>query len=321
LSPPRGGPEPGSLPLGATARSANGASMTALRMPGHATHTDAHPIAVEAAVQRIGRTASVALYDELALAPKPGLVSFIDSGSHDDMDAQTFLRSLNALRPYFVRIARLGAQGATFAQLRASGMRAEACMLQATSGVNTHRGAIFSLGLLCASAGWHAAQGQPLHAAGLRNTLLRLWGADLACHAASARSASNGRTAAQRFSLRSAAHEAALGFPTLFETALPALRAARRQGLGTTAARLQLLFTLIAELDDTNLAHRGGATGLRFAQQTARGWLQAGGAAAGDAIAHAEASHRAFVARRLSPGGSADLLAAACWVERVCRGR
>ena len=76
----------------------------------------------------------------------------------------------------------------------------------------------------------------------------------------------------------------------------------------------------MAVLDDTNLAHRGGMAGLRYAQAAASGFLRAGGAARSDAETHALHIHRAFVARRLSPGGAADVLAAAIFVERVCRG-
>lgn len=189
-------------------------------------------------------------------------------------------------------------------------------MLAATRGVNTHRGAIFTLGLLCAAAGRQLAQGSRLSPAALRAELLRRWGDDLERLARHPRS-SHGRDAAQRFGLRPAAVEAALGFPVLFGVALPALRSAHV--LGPRLARLQTLFELMAVLDDTNLAHRGGLAGLRWAQQQARTFLAAGGAARPDALAHAESLHAAFIARRLSPGGAADLLAAACWLDRVCQ--
>src|SRR5437870_9238230 len=84
------------------------------------------------APQAIGRAATLALYDELALSPKPGLVTLTDSGSHADMDAHTFMRSLFALRSYFVRIAALGAEGAPFEALQQCGIEAEARMLAAT---------------------------------------------------------------------------------------------------------------------------------------------------------------------------------------------
>lgn len=265
--------------------------------------------------QALGRAAIVSLYDELALDPKPGLVSFVDNGSHDDMNASTLLRSLFALRRYFPAIAAAGAADADFAVLQQLGIGAEARMLAATGGINTHRGAVFTLGLLCAAAGRQQALNGDMSPASLRGGLLERWGDALGTLARRPR-ASHGRDAARRYGLRPAAIEATLGFPALFDVALPALRRAR--ALGPRLARLQTLFELMAVLDDTNLAHRGGLAGLRWAQQLARGFVAAGGAARPDAIEHAQALHAAFVARRLSPGGSADLLAAACWLDRVC---
>ena len=280
------------------------------------------------ALARIGRAATAALYQELALYPKPGLVSLVDNGSHADMTAGTFLRSLAALRPYFVQVAGLGAQDAPFAALARAGIQAEQQMLRATAGINTHRGAIFSLGLLCAAAGRLQAAAPPGPAPGsppdgramparLRQQLLQAWGPALADRCGQRRD-SNGQRAARHHGLRSAGTEAAMGFPVLFEVAVPALLQALSLGLAPRLARLQSFFCVMAVLDDTNLAHRGGLAGLRFGQRAAADFLAAGGAARPDALAHALSLHQAFVARRLSPGGAADLLAAACWVQRVC---
>jgi triphosphoribosyl-dephospho-CoA synthase len=266
--------------------------------------------------QAIGRAATLALYDELALSPKPGLVTLVDNGSHADMDAGTFVRSLFALRGYFPRIAALGQAGAGFAALEQCGIAAEARMLAATGGINTHRGAVFQLGLLCAAAGAVAQQGAPLRAAAVRAALVAHWGAALALRAQRAPMLPGGRVA-RRLGLRGAAHEAAAGFPVLFETALPALMAAQARGLAPPLARLDALFHVIAVLDDSNLALRGGLEGLRHAQAAARGFLAAGGAAQPQALERAAAIGRDFVARRLSPGGAADTLAAACWLQRL----
>lgn len=263
---------------------------------------------------RIGRAAIASLYDELALAPKPGLVSFVDSGSHSDMDASTFMRSLFALRHYFPGCAKLGADRAQFGELEALGIAAEARMLQATAGVNTHRGAVFTLGLLCAAAG---RLGEPCAPVVLRQSLLAGWGEALEFRR-SRGALTNGRRAARAFGLRGAADEAALGFPVLFEHALPVLCRARRSGLDDRHARIHTLFEIMSVLDDTNLAHRGGMAGLRFAQSEARKFLRAGGAMRPDAMVHARSIHRTFVERRLSPGGAADVLAATSLVERVC---
>ncbi len=270
---------------------------------------EAKPIAIRA----IGHAATLALYDELALSPKPGLVTLTDRGSHDDMDARTFMRSLFALRGYFARIAALGAQRAPFVALERCGIEAESRMLTATGGVNTHRGAVFTLGLLCAAAGALAADGRCLEPSALRAALLDHWGDALVARTRRIPTLPGG-IAARRLGLRGASAEAAAGFPVLFETALPALQ---RGGACSQAARLDALFHVMAVLDDANLAHRGGLSGLRFAQREARRFVADGGAASPDGLARAHAVGHAFVARRLSPGGAADMLAAACFVQRI----
>ena len=274
-------------------------------------------------ITAIGRAAVVALHDELALAPKPGLVSFADSGSHRDMDARTFMRSLFALRTAFPGFVALGARHAPFAALEHAGIVAEQRMLKATNGINTHRGAVFTLGLLCAAAGRLLARGETLQALAVRRSLVDAWGEALHARALRPRGSyeshgSHGSRAARRFGLRSAGSEAAAGFPVLFESAWPALRDALRRGLTLQQARLDAMFAAMAVLDDTNLAHRGGLAGLRLAQRAAADYLAAGGSARPDALEHAQALHRAFVARNLSPGGTADILSACCWLQRVC---
>ena len=266
--------------------------------------------------QAIGRAAVLALHDELVLSPKPGLVTLTSRGSHTDMDAHTFMRSLFALRAYFVQITDRGADGAPFEILEHCGRAAEARMLAATGGINTHRGAIFMLGLLCASAGALVSAGAPPHPTLLRRTLLDRWGEALAARSRRP-SALPGGQAARRLGLRSASAEAALGFPVLFETAVPALQRAQARGLAPREARLDTLFHVMAVLDDSNLAHRGGLDGLRLAQHAARDFLAKGGASRGGGLEAAEAIGARFVQRRLSPGGAADTLAATCWMHRI----
>jgi len=273
-------------------------------------------LAPHAPAAAIGRAATLALYDELALSPKPGLVTLTDRGSHADMDARSFMRSLIALRSYFRSIAALGAARAPFHALERCGIEAESRMLAATGGANTHRGAIFTLGLLCAAAGSLAAANRRLDPGRLRAELLERWGDALVARATRP-SALPGGQAARRLGLRSASAEASLGFPVLFETAVPALSDGLRRGQTLQLARLDTLFHVIGVLDDANLAHRGGLEGLRFAQGAAQAFIAAGGASRPEGVAHAQAIGRQFVARRLSPGGAADMLAAACCLQRI----
>ena len=267
----------------------------------------------------VGRTAVRALYAELALHPKPGLVSPLDSGSHDDMDMGTFLRSLFALRGYFRAIAAAGAAGEDFATLRDFGIAAERRMLAATGGINTHRGAVFGIGFLGAAAGWRMRRGLTLRGAALGGTVAELWGAGILAAAPQA-PVSHGGRAVERYGVRGARQEAAEGFPTLFTLALPALDGALTDGADPERALVQTLFTLMAELEDTNLLHRGGPAGLAFVRGEARRFLDRGGVFRADWREEALALHRACIARRLSPGGSADMLAAAHFVHALREG-
>jgi triphosphoribosyl-dephospho-CoA synthase len=266
---------------------------------------------------QLGRLAMASLHAELVCAPKPGLVTPFDTGSHRDMDAATFMRSLFSLRGYFPAIAQAGAERAGFDRLRQLGFGAEIAMCRATAGVNTHRGAIFSLGLLVAGAGSLRAHGNAAVTEAVCDEVMIRWGASIA--GAPSASASHGQLAAQRYGAKGARGEAASGFPTLRNVAVPALRHALGVTNDQNAAMSQTLMTLIANTEDTNLLHRGGAAGLAHAQRRSRDFLAAGGISASGWHEELLGIGRDFVARRLSPGGSADLLACAWFLLRLER--
>jgi triphosphoribosyl-dephospho-CoA synthase len=263
------------------------------------------------------RTAAVrALLEELVTYPKPGLVSLVDAGSHQDMDAATFVRSTLALRVYLMTAALAGRAGCGFAALRELGIEAEARMLRATHGVNTHRGAIFCLGLLSAAAGWQAATGGDVlrPARGELGDIVRQqWGRDIAAHVGDG--ASHGSRAGVLHGVGGARVEAAAGFPSVYRTALPAYRGVRAAGGSANQARVQAFFALLGTVDDTNLLHRGGANGLAHARAQAQRFLASGGVAQTDWRQQAVAVHRRFSAAGLSPGGCADLLGACVFVH------
>ena len=287
------------------------------------------------------RTAHLAvrsLHAELCLFPKPGLVSKVDSGSHHDMDAGTFMRSLFALRHYFRRITLAGMQDAEFATLCELGIAAEARMLTATSGVNTHRGAIFSLGLLCAARGRAHAHGTALSATALQAHLRSRWGEDLAQHAALTPGLtrrgqppqtavnpqdeqalqevlSHGLQVRARYAVAGAREQAAHGLPAVFDIGLPRLRHSLQQGQSWQAAALDTLFTLMAHVHDSNVLYRAGWRGMDLVQSQAQWFLAHGGCRSDGWENRALACHRLFVANRISPGGVADLLAATCFVH------
>lgn len=272
------------------------------------------PAAAHNTPSHVADLAIACLLAEIATWPKPGLVSHLDSGSHPDMDAQTLRDSAIALEPFFAELAHAGARNARMAALRRIGARAEHRMLIATGGVNTHHGAIFGLGLLCAAAGVRIANQAHDHET-LGDIVARLWGSEIM--AGARRATSQGATVARRYGAGGARAEAAQGFPNLYQVGLPALRLASRVvGEQLEEARVHACIALIAQLEDTNLLYRGGIEGLRFAQQEARAFLAAGSIWQREWWLAASAIHARFVARNLSPGGTANLLAMTLFVDR-----
>ena len=262
----------------------------------------------------VAECAQRALLTEALIAPKPGLVDRENSGAHRDMDIFSFASSAAALRAYFEACARLGASREgegdapedALERLRFLGRRAEEDMLRATGGANTHRGAIFSLGLLCWAAGGGCAD-----AAALVERSARVAGAAL--RELETLSPERARTGGERqyleFGLTGVRGEAASGFPSALNCALPALRESIAAGMNLNDAGLRALLALMARVDDSNILRRGGMERLREVQARARAL---GEGEFGDA--ELRALDAQFIAEGLSPGGSADLLAVACFL-------
>lgn len=274
------------------------------------------------AFEHVAVEAQRALRLEIETFPKPGLVSHKDSGSHTDMDASTFHASTAALGPFFAELAATGFADRPMSTLREIGLRAESAMLLATGGINTHRGSIFGLGLLCAAAGavlrlqpmekWPSTDKQPT----LGSLVSQFWGSSI--WGSPYLQTSNGTQALRRYGAGGARAEAASGFTSVYHVGLPALHLGRSiSGGDDEAARVQACFALIATVEDTNLLHRGGMDGACFARAAAESFLSRGGVGLPDWRSDAASIHREFVSRRLSPGGCADLLSMTLFVDAV----
>ncbi len=261
--------------------------------------------------ETLGDLAGQALREEALLTPKPGLVDRRGGGSHHDMDLPVLLASADALAAPIAACARvaqvLPLGPALRAEIGALGRAGEQRMLDATGGVNTHRGALWALGLLAAGL---AATGTLSAASGFAARL-----ADLDDPAVPSRDASNGGRVRLRYGAPGAMGEARRGFPHITRVALPALLAARAAGHGEHTARTDALLASMAALEDTCLLHRAGPEGLRTVRGGALAVLRAGGSGTphgGALLGELDAVCRL---RGLSPGGSADVLAAALFLD------
>lgn len=264
----------------------------------------------------LAESAVSALLQELEAYPKPGLVSLRDAGAHTDMDFDLMRRSAQALLQPFTNIAAAGRHAAPFeATLIPLGLAAEREMLATTGGVNTHRGAIFTLGMLVAASARSQSISAPPTAQGMRAVLTETWGEALQAHASSdASDSSHGALVRQTTGSGGARAEAARGFPHIFDTGLPVYQEALASGLDSNAARIQTLFALMEAAEDTNVIFRGGQDAAEFVQGSASKFLSAGGCRSKGWFARAEALHRKFIERNLSPGGCADLLSGTIFV-------
>ena len=273
----------------------------------------------EALALAVGAAAHQALLKEVELTPKPGLVDRANRGAHRDMDLHTFHASAAALEPWFPAFVRLGASGralpprAFLARLRPEGMACEAAIFAATGGVNTHKGSIFSLGLLCAAAGRLGRAETGALCREVARLCAGLVEEELTREAPV-------RTAGERIfrqhGLPGVRGEAASGFATVRAHALPAFRTRLEEGATEELALTQALLHLLAVNPDTNLVARGGLEGLAHVQARASALLHAGGIRLPDLHARLEAFDRDLIARNLSPGGSADLLAVTWFLSR-----
>lgn len=271
------------------------------------------PLAQEWA-DKLASLACESLIFELLAHPKPGLVTPLDSGSHSDMDAFSFGASIAALTPHFRRIALWGWQTAfcprpQFEALRPLGLEAEKAMLDATSGVNTHKGAIFCLGLALAAAAALACRGLTPTAQALGKEVQSLLGDQLS----SPNADSHGATVFRSHGLTGARGEALSGFQRA-QDQLPLY--CSDQGAHNQRLVLTLL-SLCSTLEDTNMVYRGGIEKAKEAKELSKQTFQSLLKGSSTAAAELEALCDFYKKGRLSPGGAADLLALTHFLSRI----
>lgn len=263
--------------------------------------------------EEIAAMAVQSLIDEVNTTPKPGLVDRRNNGSHQDMTREHFLNSAQVLKPYFEECVAIGRKTAdlpshdTFPLLRKSGLDAEKAMYKATGGVNTHKGVIYTMGILCGAIGrlWRAEK--PIADV---DAILSECGNIARPSVEADFAAANGSTAGEalylKYGIGGIRAEVAAGLPSVAKIALPCYQDAIQRGRSKNDAGVLTLLYLIAQIDDTNLYHRGGPEGAYWAAEAVKTLLRTN---PNPTIEQLEALDDAFIARNLSPGGCADLLA------------
>lgn len=275
----------------------------------------------QAVSDRIGALAAESLRLEVYTTPKPGLVDQNNCGSHKDMDLAMFLDSANALESYFASCTRIGMETSqlppteTFAQLRAKGLAAEQTMYAVTGGVNTHKGAIFTMGLLCGAAGRTLSRDSRLVLDEVTAMTAGLTARDFA-----GVTEENAVTAGQRlyaqYGITGVRGQAEQGFLAVLQVGLPVLEQGLGNGLSLNDAGCAALLHILAATDDTNMIARSDVG-------TAKAVREQVAAILADTPYPSEeillALDKEFIEKNLSPGGSADLLAATYFLHFLKR--
>lgn len=260
--------------------------------------------------QKLVNLAQLALCQELETYPKPGLVSHIDNGSHSDMNYALFHTSIDVLGEYFHKLVIAGVNNASFDKLKSLAIAAETRMLKATNGINTHRGAIFIFGLLIPGVSYLISRGLSFEA--LSATIIENYSFDLSTHKPNPNS--HGSKIRKQYQLEGIIDSALKGFPLIF-TALEQLSSYKQLYTNEVHIRLKLFFYIMQHLDDTNLVHRGGIGGLKYAKIEA---VRLSKIECNKMQYDAALSlHHDFIRKNLSPGGSADVFAAVIFLDMV----
>lgn len=270
----------------------------------------------------IAHLATQALQAELDTTPKPGLVDKDNNGAHHDMDYALMQRSIDTLHPYFVKLALLGFADTlpSHTSIRDIGIEAEKAMLAATNGVNTHKGALFSMGLAVVAAAHEerkiaANEEQILKErnggedvlVSLQTTIKAL----AACfpdtngtHGSKAKLLSKGTTA-----IKGALDNAREGYEMLFAEWLPFYIERRKEHDAYTPHKT--LLRIMCDLDDTNVIYRTDLATAEEVKQEARALLD------NFAEAALKDMDRRYTARNISPGGAADMLSLTIFIGSI----
>lgn len=270
----------------------------------------------------IAHLATQALQAELDTTPKPGLVDKNNNGAHRDMDYALMQRSIDTLHPYFVKLALLGSADAlpTHTSIRDIGIEAEKAMLSATNGVNTHKGALFSMGLAVVASAHEerkiaANEEQILKErnggedvlVSLQTTIKALAASfpdTSGTHGSKAKLLSKGTTA-----IKGALDNAREGYEMLFAEWLPFYIERRKEHDAHTLHKT--LLRIMCDLDDTNVIYRTDLATAKEVKQEARALLDNFTEAA------LKDMDRRYTARNISPGGAADMLSLTIFIGSI----
>ena len=277
----------------------------------------------------IAALAQRAILYEVSTTPKPGLVDRNNSGSHKDMDFFTFMASSSVLYRGFFQCALEGLcfdevdNTKLLKKIRVHGIECERSMFESTSGVNTHKGIIFSLGILSAVVGnLYKKYGFKNFPVEVICTEVMKVAKDLTERdfkdVSSKKVLTHGERLYKEFGNKGIRGEVESGFATIQKNAVGIIRDwAINKELSMNDLFLEIIINLMAESEDTNVIIRGGIDSLKSVKSISREFLKLGGIKQFKAREKLEQINEDFIKNNISPGGSADLLAVSIFLGMI----
>jgi triphosphoribosyl-dephospho-CoA synthetase len=269
------------------------------------------PFLLKKCTEQIAILAIEALREELNTTPKPGLVDKKDNGAHCDMDFQLMSKSIDTLYPYFIQLAEIGLKYYNSPQeeisehVRNTGIEAERQMLKATNGVNTHRGAIFSMGLCVTAVAIIISAQKELTATEISKTI------PFIVKDFQGQQNSNGGNVCRKYNIKGALDYAKKGYSEIFSKVLPLYQSLAQTETERNTVNIKVLLYLMTLIDDTNVYHRKGAEVAADVKKAAQDIFRNYD---GQKVCEL---NKTFIRNNISPGGCADMLAMVLFITKI----
>lgn len=267
----------------------------------------------------ISNMAVKSLLYEVSATPKPGLVDRNNSGAHKDMDFYTFIDSSLALFDYFYECAHIGCNFSNedktelLKEIRPTGIKAENDMFLATKGVNTHKGLIFSIGIICAAAGYifRKERSQYISSGEICNLIKQITKGltEELDKPKDMEALTYGERLYIKYGSKGIRGEVETGFKTVTDYSLPVMKDLMKEDIHINHILIQVLLNLMTKAEDSNILGRHDMETLEFVRDKAKASLRHGGYLTPYGKIFVEEMDKYFIERNISPGGSADLLA------------
>lgn len=266
-----------------------------------------------------------ALLGEVYTTPKPGLVDRKDNGAHRDMNCETFEKSTGAITPYLRQMVYEGycsskTMEELFLSIRKIGIRAEQAMFRATEGVNTHKGILFTMGILGAASGRCYQKESRICVSAILQMSQSMTEQILEKEFEEMEKrtpVTHGEKLYHRYGEKGIRGEAQKGFPIIRNIAYPAMCRYRGNGMSRNEANINVLLEVMTSLKDTNVVTRSNYEELTWIQKESARILKLGGAATEEGLLEIEHLNRQCIEKNISPGGAADILAATLFLYQL----